>query len=244
MTAVAVFKWAANPGDAIVRDDGSINWKMARFSVGDDDHAAVKVACDVSEGAEVVGLTMVDRDVSFAAARGAARTVAIDGLCPMTDPLIIAQSIAQALKTLEGVDVVAIGDCEWEPTVPALVAAILGWPALMAVDAAEPDGDGLKVTRRFGTGTQDVSAPKPIVLGVAARREEESKPGMKDILAARKKPIDKVGVASLLMIDEVRVLAEESTALPDAANSMLFDGSDPETAVGQLIQALQSDGSL
>ena len=41
MKAVAIFKWAPNPDDALVRVDGTVNWSTARHDVGDDDHAAI-----------------------------------------------------------------------------------------------------------------------------------------------------------------------------------------------------------
>ena len=44
MKAVAIFKWAPNPDDALVRVDGTVNWSTARHDVGDDDHAAMACA--------------------------------------------------------------------------------------------------------------------------------------------------------------------------------------------------------
>ena len=33
MKAVAIFKWAPNPDDALVRVDGTVNWSTARHDV-------------------------------------------------------------------------------------------------------------------------------------------------------------------------------------------------------------------
>ncbi len=54
----------------------------------------------------------------------------------------------------------------------------------------------LVVTRRHGMGTQDIAVTGPVVVDVAARREEEEKPGMRQVLAARKKPSDTKTVES------------------------------------------------
>ena len=59
----------------------------------------------------------------------------------------------------------------------------------MAVDEAKSEGGKLHVTRRFGTGTQELCVSGPIVLGVAAKHEEENKPGMRAVITARKKPM-------------------------------------------------------
>jgi electron transfer flavoprotein beta subunit len=77
MNSVAVFKWAMNPHDERVGSDGQIKWFAERPEAGDDDYAAVQVAHDAAPEAELVGLTMASGDMAFAAARGAARTVAI-----------------------------------------------------------------------------------------------------------------------------------------------------------------------
>ena len=39
MKAVVVYKWARNAADAIVRTDGSIDWRNARMAAGEDDPA-------------------------------------------------------------------------------------------------------------------------------------------------------------------------------------------------------------
>lgn len=243
MKAVAIFKWAANPGDAKIRLDGTTNWSVARPEVGDDDHATIHAAMDAAAGGEVVGLTQAGgNNVAYAAARGAGSTFAIEGLPVPVDSFTMAQALAKGVQEIGDVDVVTIGDSEWDPAVPPMVAALLGWPALMSVDAVKPEGEGLLVTRRFGTGTQDVQVGTPVVLGVAARREESDIPGMRVVLQARKKPV------ATRSVDELGVSAPafkaRETRLPDAADSKLFDGSNPEQAVAQVIQALRAEGVL
>ena len=135
MKSVVVFKWAVNPQDARVSADGTVDWSAASPWVGDDDYVAAQVASKVAGlDGEVVGLTLAGGDVAFAAARGAQHTVAIDGLPVTADAMAIAQALAAAVRSLGNVDVVAIGDSAWEPSVPVMLAGLLGWTALMAVD--------------------------------------------------------------------------------------------------------------
>jgi electron transfer flavoprotein beta subunit len=138
------------------------------------------------------------------------------------------------------VTLVSIGDAAWSPMVPSLLAAELEWPCVLAVDAVRPEGDSLVVTRRFGAGTQDVAVTGPCVLAVAARREEEQKPGMKQVLQARKKPVDTVAA----QIGDVATFDASGVHEPNAQASKLFDGADPAAAVAQLVSALQSEGVL
>ena len=240
MTSVAVFKWAMNPHDERVGSDGQIKWFAERPEAGDDDYAAVQVAHDAALEAELVGLTMASGDMAFAAARGAARTVAIEGVDILAQPTEVASALANAIKDMGDVTLVAIGDAAWSPMVPSLLAAELGWPCVLAVDAVRPEGDVLVVTRRFGAGTQDVAVTGPVVLAVAARREEEQKPGMKQVLQARKKTVDTVAA----QISDVAKFDAAGVHEPNAQASKLFDGADPAAAVAQLVSALQSEGVL
>lgn len=244
MSSIAVFKWAVNPEDAIVRDDGTVGWNMAKPAVSDDDHAAVQAACDASPDSAVRGLTMADRDISFAAARDAEFTYAIEGLDPLADSTTLSCALAAAVRTIGDADVVAIGDGEWQPAVPATLAGILGWPVVLQVDAVQPEGDGLRVTRRFMDGTQDVFVKKPCVLGVTARRQEQNVPGMRAVLAARKKPSAVLSADDLLADRPLPSPASNGTRLPDATESKIYDGADPDAAVKQLVCALRADGTL
>lgn len=240
MTSVAVFKWAMNPHDERVGSDGQIKWFAERPEAGDDDYAAVQVAHDAAPEVELVGLTMASGDMAFAAARGAARTVAIEGVDILAQPTEVASALANAIKDMGDVTLVSIGDAAWSPMVPSLLAAELGWPCVLAVDAVRPEGDSLVVTRRFGAGTQDVAVTGPCVLAVAARREEEQKPGMKQVLQARKKPVDTVAA----QIGDVATFDASGLHEPNVQASKLFDGADPAAAVAQLVSALQSEGVL
>lgn len=243
MKSVIIFKWAVDPRDIRVNADGTVDWSAVSPWVGDDDYLAAQVAASVSglEG-EVIGLTMAGGDVSFAAARGAQRTVAIEGIPATADAATVAKALAEQVRALGDVDVVTIGDSAWEPAVPVMLGGLLGWTTIMAVDEAEVGENGLLVTRRFGTGTQELTVQGPVVLGVAAKREEENKPGMRAVITARKKPV--TAVQSTEGTGNEGILTLRSTHLPETKPSRLFDGADPERAVSQLVQALQADGAL
>ena len=242
MKSVVVFKWAIDPRDIRVNADGSVDWSAVSPWVGDDDCLAVQVACSASgQEGEVTGLTLAGGDVAFAAARGAQRTVAIEGLPATADAMTVAKALAEAIHSFGDVDVVVIGDSAWEPSVPVMLGGLLGWTTVMAVDEAKFEGGKLHVTRRFGTGTQELCVSGPIVLGVAAKREEENKPGMRAVITARKKPVTTIQ-ADELMKESVPAFTLHSTHLPEATPSRLFDGEDPDGAVSQLVQALQADG--
>lgn len=240
MTSIAIFKWAMNPHDERIGANGAIKWLANRPEIGDDDYLAVQVAKDADPNGEVVGLTMASGDTAFAAARGAERTITVEGLDAFAQPTQVAAALANAVREVDGASLVTIGDSAWSPMTPSLLAAYLGWPCLLAVDSVVPEDDALVVTRRYGTGTQSVRVSGPIVLGVAARREEAEKPGMRTVLQARKKPVGKTQAAT----EGSPQLTVSGIHEPDARPSKVFDGADASAAAAQLVAALKSEGVL
>ncbi len=240
---VIAFKWAKNPQDARVSADGSVDWRAAKMAANDDDAAAVAVARELAGGGGLVGLTLGDGDAAWAAARGAGSTVSVADAQPDADASVLAGALAAGVRRIGDADVVVIGDSAWDQLVPAALAARLGWPALAGVVAAARDGDRLRVTRKTAAGTDVLEVTTPAVLAVAARHAEDKAPGMKEVLAARKKPVDKVTLADLGVATSGGVTVR-GTALPETAPARIFDGSDPAAAATQLVAALKSEGVL
>ena len=243
MRGVLAFKWAKNPQDARVGTDGSVDWSGAKMAVTDDDAAAAEVARDLLGDGSIVGLTLGDGDASWAAARGAASTVCLTDASPDPDARVTADALAAGVQHIGEAEVVVIGDSPWDPLVPACLGARLGWRTVGGVTSAVVDGDHVRVTRRTSTGTQVLDVDPPVVLAVRARRAEQRTPGMRDVLAARKKPLEKL-TAEALGVARQGGAVVMGTALPETTPARVIDGSDVEGAVDQLVRALRSEGVL
>lgn len=243
MKIVVVFKWALNPLDAIVRQDGSVEWRGAKLAPTDDDPAALEVARRLGQGGEIIALTLGDGDASWAAARGATRTVVVTDARVMVDAAHSGKIMAAAIRAIPDVDAVLIGDSAWDYAVVSALTGELGWPALTGVTQAEPMDGGLKVTRKLGAATQELAVKGRILLAVAASREEKNPPSMKEILAARKKPLDKLTLAGFDLALAVKA-ESQGTRFPDTPPAKILDGADPEAACAELLAALSTDGVL
>lgn len=244
MKVVVVYKWARDPEDAAVRSDGSVDWRGARMAAGEDDPAAVAVghAIAAARGCGLVGLTIGDGDASWALARGVEQAVAVPDAPSLTDNAATAALLAAAIRWIGDVDVVVIGDAEAYPGVPAALAGALGWPALLGVSTATFECGRLVATRRVGDSEQVVSLGLPAVFGAAAASGEKRAPGMKEILAARKRPVTAVPLAELGGTPPDR-LESRGTRVPEAGSARVFEGS-PASAARQLVAALRADGVL
>jgi electron transfer flavoprotein beta subunit len=242
---VVVYKWARDPEDAAVRADGSIDWRGAKMTAGEDDPAVLAAASDIAAaagGAEIVGLTMGDGDATWALARGVESATAVPDAPFLLDNAATAAILAAAVGSIGDVDVVVIGDAEAYPGVAPALAGALGWPAILGVATASAGAGRLVVTRRVGDDEQTVSLAAPAVLGVAAAGVEKQAPGMKEVLAARKRPVTAVPLAALGAVVPDR-LDVRSSRQPLTGSARVFDG-DAASAATQLVAALRADGVL
>jgi electron transfer flavoprotein beta subunit len=81
--------------------------------------------------------------------------------------------------------------------VPQAMAELLGVPAVTFAKAIESDGTTLKVRRQTEAGYDRVEATLPAVVSVTAGVNEPRYPSLKGIMAAKSKPVDRLGVADL-----------------------------------------------
>jgi electron transfer flavoprotein beta subunit len=97
-------------------------------------------------------------------------------------------------------------------------------------------------TRRTGDQEQTFSLPVPVVLGVAAESDVDKAPGMKEMLAARKRPLTKLTLTEL-GIHPGQALVSRGTERPDVEAARVFTGVPAATAA-QLVSALRAEGVL
>ncbi|MGB7963898.1 MAG: hypothetical protein WCF12_13215 [Propionicimonas sp.] len=243
MKVVVVYKWARDAAAAAVRADGTVDWRNAKMTAGEDDPAALTVAKQLAaaSGGEVVGLTIGDGDASWVLARGVGSTFSVTDVPSLADNARTAAIIAAAVGPIGGVDVVVIGDSKQDPGVGVALAGALGWPALVGLVSANVEGGRVVAVRRVGTEEQTVAVRSPVVLGIAADADVDRAPGMKELLAARKRPVTTLTVADLGV--QATDVSSEGTRKPAVVPTRVFVGPPAETAA-QLVAALRAEGVL
>ena len=243
MKIIVVFKWSRNPQDARVGIDGSVDWQGVKMSASDDDPTAMEIACSIADGGEIIGLTVGDGDVAWAASRGAAHTMMVADAQTDVNSSVTGAILAAAIRRVEGVDAVLVGDSAWDYGVVSALAGQLGWPAVAGVVSATTEQGSLHVTRKMGSASQVLEVKGPAVFAVSASRAEQKAPSMREILAARKKPVEKLTLADLGLTFE-NTVNSKGTKLPYTPPARIIDGSDPVIASEQLVAALRADGIL
>jgi len=254
---VVAYKWAADPQEATVAADGRVDFSRATAVVSDYDAVAIAVGRRLADdlGAVLVGVTVGGPDAArpkatkAALARGLDRVVVVEApVPPTTGTALIARAVAAMVREETGVAAVLTGDSSVDlgaKTVPTVIGGVLGWPTLTDATGVDPLDGGLRVERTTPEGRQRIRIEGPAVVAVATDAATPRAPGMKDVLAAGKKPavVRAGGDLGLAPGAAVTVRATRRLSGPER-RGIRIAAEDPASAAVALVAALRSDGLL
>ncbi|MDR1188501.1 MAG: hypothetical protein LBK95_13785 [Bifidobacteriaceae bacterium] len=267
MRIVVAYKWASDPQDVRVEAEGQVDMGRARPALSDYDAVAIEVARQVAadpptggseEGSEVVALSVGAESVGAPIAVKAVLARGIDRAVVVADDRFedagasgTARVLAEAIRHIGGVDLVVAGDCSVDSgarLVPAVLAGILGWTVLTDVTSlAREPGGALRVERVIPEGLQVLSVETPVVIAVASDAAEPRVPGMKDMMAAGRKPVERLDLTAL-GVDAASLAALAGTvrrlapARRVARRGRVISAAEPSAAAAELIDALREEG--
>ncbi len=161
----------------------------------------------------------------------------------------LATVLAAAVRHIGDVDLVITGDSSIDvggKMVPTVLAGHLGWPAVAEVSAVTGTDSGVRVERSTSEGIEVLDISGPAVLAAATDAAVPRLPGMKDILAAAKKPVETITLADLEVPATADTVSVKGTARPalKARKGQLIDTNDPAAAADELVAALRGAGVL
>ncbi|GAA3839526.1 electron transfer flavoprotein subunit beta/FixA family protein [Sphaerisporangium flaviroseum] len=203
---------------------------------------AVEEALKIKEahGGEVTVLTMgpgkASDTIRKALAMGADKAVhLVDDALHGSDALSTSYALAQTLKKI-GFDLVVLGSESTDARMGVLAAMLaerLGAPQLTFARKVDIDGSTITIERVTDYGFDRVEATLPAVVSVVEKINEPRYPSFKGIMAAKKKPVQTLGVADA-EIDASQVglgaawseVAEFVVAPPRAAGTIVKDEGD------------------
>jgi electron transfer flavoprotein beta subunit len=189
-----------------LRSDGTLDRDATDAVLDEINERAVEAALQLKEahdGSEVTVLTMgPDRAtdaIRKALSMGADKAVHLSGeALAGSDAVQTARALAKAIGTVEGVDLVVAGNEASDgrtAAVPAMVADVLGLPALTHAREITVEGSSVTVKRETDDGITTLTAELPAVVSVGEKINEPRYPSFKGIMAAKKKPVVTLGLA-------------------------------------------------
>lgn len=193
-----------------VDEQSNVSWGDAALVINPWDEYVIEEAIRLKEkfGGKVAVLTVGPEQsreaLKQAVAMGCDEAFLIsDAAFEGSDALALTHILAQAIKKLGDVDLVAFGKQAIDSDtglVPAGVARRLGWPLLSYVakiDELDPGSKAIKVTRLLEQGRQSVSSQLPAVLTAVKEINEPRYPSFMNIRKASKLQIPVLDAASI-----------------------------------------------
>lgn len=252
MTIVVAYKYAPNPQDATVRETGEIDWSRAHSSVCESDPVAIELGRRLADDAdaELVGISVGLAEAGSAKARKSAMARGFDRGVVVADDAVsnwnstrVARVLAQLVER-ESAILVITGAASVDDSagiIPALIAGFLGWPCFLEVKSVEKTDSGYQIEQQAPGGNRTIEITGNAVLAATSDAVMPRVAGMKEILAAGKKPVEVLAATEFAQgAAAATVTGYQKPAVRDRKHQ-IFKGPD---AAAQLLDALRADGIL
>jgi electron transfer flavoprotein beta subunit len=190
-----------------LRGDGALDRDASDAVLDEINERAVEEALQLKEkapgGSDVTVVSMgpdrATEAIRKALSMGADAAVHLtdEGLAG-SDAVGTARALAGAIGTVGEVDLVLAGNEASDgrsAAVPAMVAEVLGLPALTHARQVTVEGGSVTVRRETDDGVVTLSAELPAVVSVNEKINEPRYPSFKGIMAAKKKPVTTLSLA-------------------------------------------------
>ena len=189
--------------------DGALDLSRVAWVMNPYDEYAVEEAVRLKEqfpGSVVIALAAAPEAgkelLQKALAMGADRAVEVRSL-PLQDSFQAAWVLAEAIRNIYGKELPELVLCGRESldlqngSVPAMLAGMLGMPFTGPVTALRSDGERLELEREADGGMECIDACYPLVISTEKGLNIPRKTGIRQVMEARKKPLEIMQASAL-----------------------------------------------
>ncbi|WP_425059947.1 Protein FixA [Sporomusa carbonis] len=249
------YKWVLDEQDIKVTGDLSLDTGRAKYKISDYDKNAVEAGVLLGEqhGVSVEALTFgtaaVKQSLKDALSRGLDKVYWIgDAAAEQADAFVTANILAGAIKKAGPYDLILCGegsaDSYSQQTAPRL-ATLLGIPAITFVRQLSVADGRVTAIRKLGDCTEEVTVTGPAVISVLPEINKPRIPGLKQVMAAAKKPSEEVKVADLglaagELAPKVRSLSVKGYVMD--RKKVIFKEANQADNVAKLVASLAQEG--
>ena len=219
MRIVVPFKIVADDQDIISTSDGSLDHSKAPLVVSTYDLNAIEAAAQIAEktSGHVTAISVGNKAIDDSKVRKNVLARGVDELyltaddaADNLDAYATASELSKILDKVGSFDLIICGDGSadlYAQQVDVQLAARQSLPYVSAVIKAEVEGDHVIVDRMLESSVETLSVPLPAVISVSPDIALPRICGMKDILAAGKKPAT-IEAAEAIEPSAIEVLEE------------------------------------
>ena len=257
MSNIAVcYKWVWDDADIRINPQSrQLDFSKAVRKISEYDRnvleAGVQLKTILGGAGQIFGITCgMDADASAkdALSRGADSVLLVsDKALEDADSQLNAKVLAALVKGADDVKVVLCGEGssdEYAQQTGARLAALLDWPVVSNVNKIALNSDKLILVCKMEEGEEVVEAALPLVINVLPEIFEAPIPGFKQIMGAKKKPVQAKSLAEL-GIEINSPLTIVSVLAPDNPRQGLRlnpEGVSLAEAARQLVKELLAQG--
>jgi electron transfer flavoprotein beta subunit len=226
--------------------DGTLDRDASDAVLDEINERAVEAALQLKEAhdGEVTVVTMGPERATDAIRK--ALSMGADKAVHLTDDALAgscavqtARALAKVIGTVEGVDLVIAGNEASDGrsgALPAMVADLLGFPALTHAREVSVEGGSVTVRRETDDGVTHLTAQLPAVVSVNEKINEPRYPSFKGIMAAKKKPV------ATLSLADAGIDASE-VGIANALSSVVSSQPKPAKSAGEKVEDEGDGGS-
>jgi electron transfer flavoprotein beta subunit len=253
---VVCVKQVPDTAAKVVVEEGQITWGDAPLVINPWDEYAVEAALNTADatGGSVTVLSMGKEDdkeaIKHALAMGCGEAILLtDPALAGADGAAGARVLAAAIQKIGDVDLVFFGKQAIDTdtgTAPAMVARILGYPALTLVSAIDEVGDGIKVQRDTEEGRQVVESQLPAVISIIKDYGEPRYPSFMGIRKAARANVPVWGLAELGIEAPTSVVSWPEVMNPPEKeiSNEIIAGDSPSEIAGKLADKIMAEKVL
>jgi len=227
-------------------DETGVELANVKMAMNPFDEIAVEQAIRLKEAgtatevvAVSIGPAQSQETIRTALAMGADRGIHVEASHD-TEPLAIAK-ILKALVEKEEPGLVILGkqaiDDDSNQT-GQMLSALLGWPQATFASGVEVAGDVVNVIREVDGGLEHITSKMPAIITVDLRLNEPRYASLPNIMKAKKKPLDQVGLDEL-GVDAAQRLTVVKVEEPPAREAGITVGS-----VSELVEKLKNEAKV
>lgn len=254
---IVCYKWVLNEEDIKINPDLSIDTSKAKGKISDYDRNAIEAAVQTAAGMgdEVIAMTFgnasAEQSLKDALSRGPAAGYLIkDEAAINADGYVTSNVLAAAIKKINDYSLIICAEGAsdtYAHQVGPRIGAILNIPVISNVSSFKVEGEKIIAKRKLEDCTETVTATLPAVVTILPVVCEAPIPGLKQVLAAGKKPVTKYSAADLGL--DISVIQPKSEDLGMKGYAMtrkniIFREGDTSAKVNQLVDCLKKEGVL
>lgn len=253
---IVCYKWVMDDQDIKVEPSSlKLVTTGAKYKISEYDKNALEIGVQLKEqhGGQVEALsfggTNLKTSLKDVLSRGAdCVTWIADASADAADASVTAKVLAAAVKTMTPADLILCGDGSadlYSQQVAQRLAVLLDLPVIDNVEELSFEDGAWVARRQLRDCLETVSVAGPAVVSVLPGIAKARIPGMKQILAAGKKPQKALTLAELGL--EGLASNGRQTAIKGACQNrknVVIKESSAEASVAALVNALKADGVL